>query len=88
MSADLPSSLMREGFGVLATVGGPFVISLLVVGLLVGLVQAATQINDPAVGFLPRMITGLLVAYFTGPWVLERLSRYLAAAFRGMSGHM
>jgi flagellar biosynthesis protein FliQ len=88
MSTDLPSSLMREGFGVLAAVGGPFVISLLVVGLLVGLLQAATQINDPAVGFLPRMITGLLVAYFTGPWVLERLSRYLAAAFRGMSGHM
>jgi flagellar biosynthesis protein FliQ len=88
MSTDLPSSLMREGFGVLAAVGGPFVISLLVVGLLVGLLQAATQINDPAVGFLPRMITGLLVAYFTGPWVLERLSRYLAAAFRGMSGHL
>ena len=88
MSSDLPSSLMREGFGVLAAVGGPFVISLLVVGLLVGLVQAATQINDPAVGFLPRMVTGLLVAYFTGPWVLEKLSHYLAAAFRGMSGHM
>jgi len=88
MSTELPSSLMREGFGVLAAVGGPFVISLLVVGLIVGLLQAATQINDPAVGFLPRMITGLLVAYFTGPWVLERLSRYLAAAFRGMSGHM
>ena len=88
MSTELPSSLMREGFGVLAAVGGPFVISLLVVGLIVGLLQAATQINDPAVGFLPRLITGLLVAYFTGPWVLERLSRYLAAAFRGMSGHM
>jgi flagellar biosynthesis protein FliQ len=88
MSTDLPSSLMREGFGVLAAVGGPFVISLLVVGLLVGLLQAATQINDPAVGFLPRMITGLLVAYFTGPWVLEKLSHYLAAAFRGMSGRM
>jgi len=88
MSADLPSSLMREGFGVLAAVGGPFVISLLVVGFLVGLFQAATQINDPAVGFLPRMVTGMLVAYFTGPWVLEKLSHYLAAAFRGMSGHM
>jgi flagellar biosynthetic protein FliQ len=88
MSTDLPGSLMREGFGVLAAVGGPFVLSLLVVGLVVGLLQAATQINDPAVGFLPRLVTGLLVAYFTGPWVLERLSHYLAAAFRGMSGRM
>jgi flagellar biosynthesis protein FliQ len=88
MSSDLPSSLMREGFAVLATVGGPFVLSLLAVGLLVGLLQAATQINDPAVGFLPKLVTGLLMAYFTGHWVLERLSHFLAAAFRGMSGQM
>ena len=88
MSTDLPSSLMREGFGVLASVGGPFVLALVAVGLLVGLLQAATQINDPAVGFLPKLVTGLLMAYFTGPWILERLSHYLAAAFRGMSGQM
>ena len=88
MSTDLPSSLMREGFGVLASVGGPFVLALLVVGLLVGLLQAATQINDPAMSFLPKLVTGVLMAYFTGPWILERLSHYLAAAFRGMSGQM
>ena len=88
MSGDLPSNLMREGFAVLASVGGPFVLSLLLVGLMVGLLQAATQINDPAVGFLPRMVTGMLIAYFTGPWVLEKLSHYLAAALRGMSGHL
>jgi flagellar biosynthesis protein FliQ len=88
MSSELPANLMREGFGVLAAVGGPFLLSLLVVGLLVGLLQAATQINDPAVGFLPRLMTGLLVAYFTGHWVMERLARYLVAAFQGMSGHM
>jgi flagellar biosynthetic protein FliQ len=74
MSTDLPSTLMREGFGVLAVT--------------VGLLQSATQINDPAVGFLPRLVTGLLVAYLTGHWALERLARYFAAALRGMSGHM
>jgi flagellar biosynthesis protein FliQ len=87
MTSDLPAGLMREGFGVLAAVGGPFVISLLVVGLVVGLLQAATQINDPAVGFLPRLVTGLLVAYFSGHWVMERLSNYFAAALRSMAGH-
>ncbi len=88
MTTDLPPSLMREGFAVIAAVGGPFVIALLVVGLLVGLLQAATQINDPAVGFLPRLVTGLLVAYVSGHWALERLANYLAAALRGMSGRM
>jgi flagellar biosynthesis protein FliQ len=86
MSSDVPSSLMREGFAVIAAVGGPFVFALLIVGFLVGLLQAATQINDPAVGFLPRIVTGLLVAYFAGPWALQRLAHYLEAAFRGMSG--
>jgi flagellar biosynthesis protein FliQ len=88
MSSDLPTSLMREGFGVLAAVGGPFVIALFAVGLLVGILQAATQINDSAVGFLPRLVTGVLVAYFAGPWVMERLAHYLVAAFQGMSGSM
>lgn len=88
MPNELPASLMREGFSVLAAVGGPFVIALLVVGLLMGLLQAATQINDAAVGFLPRLLAGLLVAYFTGHWALERLANYFAAALRGMSGHM
>jgi flagellar biosynthesis protein FliQ len=87
MTSDLPAGLMREGFGVLAAVGGPFVIALLIVGLIVGLLQAATQINDPAVGFLPRLVTGLLVAYFSGHWVMERLSNYFAAALRSMAGH-
>jgi flagellar biosynthesis protein FliQ len=88
MSSDLPASLMREGFAVLAAVGGPFMLALLLVGLLVGLLQSATQINDSAVGFLPRILTGILVAYVSGHWVMERLANYFAAALRGMSGHM
>jgi flagellar biosynthetic protein FliQ len=87
MTSELPAGLMREGFGVLIAVGGPFLLALLVVGLLVGLLQAATQINDPAVGFLPRLVTGLLVAYFSGHWVMERLSNYFAAALRSMAGN-
>ena len=87
MTSDLPAGIMREGFGVLAAVCGPFVIALLVVGLIVGLLQSATQINDPAVGFLPRLVTGLLVAYFSGHWVMERLSNYFAAALRSMAGY-
>jgi flagellar biosynthesis protein FliQ len=88
MSSELPSALMREGFGVMLAVGGPFMLGLVIVGLLVGLLQAATQINDSAIGFLPRLLTGLLIAYVTGHYTMERLSNYFAAALRSMSGHM
>jgi flagellar biosynthetic protein FliQ len=87
MPEELPANLMREGFAVLFAVGGPFMLTLLVVGLLMGLLQAATQINDAAVGFLPRLLAGVLVAYLSGSWAMERLSGFFAAALRGMTGH-
>jgi len=87
MSIDLPSALLREGFALLATVGGPFVGALLVVGLVVGLLQAATQINDPAVGFLPRVMVAVLVAWFAGGWAVERMAQFLAGALQRMAQH-
>ena len=87
MQQDLPSALMREGFAMLATVGGPFVGALLVVGLVVGLLQAATQINDPAVGFLPRIAAAIFVAWFAGGWAIGRMAQFLAGALDRMSQH-
>jgi flagellar biosynthesis protein FliQ len=88
VTAELPVGLLREGFAVLATVGGPFLGALLGVGLLIGLLQAATQINDPAVGFLPRLVTGIVVAWVAGGWAMERLAGYLGLAFQRMSQHL
>jgi len=85
MSTDLPSALLREGFAVLAMVGSPFMGALLVVGLVVGLLQAVTQINDPAIGFLPRLVTIVLVAWFAGGWAVERMAQFVAAALQRMS---
>ena len=85
MNGDLPTSLLRDGFAVLATVGLPMLGALLVVGLVVGVLQAATQINDPAVGFLPRLVAGLLTSWALGGWAVERLARYFASALAHMA---
>jgi flagellar biosynthetic protein FliQ len=85
MGANLPVELLREGFGLLAAIGGPLLGGLLVVGLLIGVVQAATQINDPAVGFLPRLVAGLLGAYLLGGWALERMAGFFASALERMA---
>ena len=82
---DLPTGLMREGFTLLASTAGPFIGGLLVVGLVVGVVQTATQINDPAVGFLPRFGAALLGAWALGHWVLERYAHFLADAMQRMA---
>jgi flagellar biosynthesis protein FliQ len=53
----------------------------------VGVLQAATQINDPAAGFLPRAATAVLVCWLAGPWMAERLAGFLASAVTRMSAH-
>jgi flagellar biosynthetic protein FliQ len=88
MGHDLPITLLREGFGVLASVGAPFLIALAVVGLVVGVVQAATQINDAALSFLPKLATGIAISWMFGSWAVERLAQYLVVAFDRMSQHI
>lgn len=60
---------------------GPLFVLMLGLGLVIGVLQAATQINDAAVGFLPKVFLGGLACLMIGPWMLERLVLILRAAF-------
>lgn len=84
---DMPGALTREGFMLLATTCGPIIGVLLLIGLAVGVFQAATQINDPAVGFLPRFAAAILAVWLLGGWVMERYGTFFAAALHRMSAH-
>ena len=88
MDGNLPGHLVREGIAVIGTVGGPVFAALLVVGLVMGVLQAATQIQDPAVGFLPRLAAGLVVVLLLGGWMLERLANYFVFAMQRISEGM
>jgi flagellar biosynthesis protein FliQ len=86
VSAGLPSALLGEGLVLLLVVGGPLFAVLLVVGIAFGILQAATQVNDPALGFLPRAIAAGVVCIVAGPWMMDRLAGYLAVAIARMAG--
>jgi flagellar biosynthesis protein FliQ len=84
----LPGVLFREGLSLIVAVGGPLFLAMLVAGLVIGVLQAATQVNDPAVSFLPRVAVGGLVLWLAGGWMLERLSGFLAQSITRMAGGM
>ena len=86
--SNLPANLVREGITVLVSVGGPVLGALLVVGMVIGILQAATQINDPAVGFVPRLVAGIAVVAFMGSWILERLAKYFVFALHRIAEGM
>lgn len=85
MSPDALPGLFREGLMTLGIVGGPLFGALLLVSLIVGVAQSVTQIQEPAVGAVPRLLTVVLVVAFAGGWMLERLGAFLRAAIERLA---
>jgi len=75
-----PGGLIREAMVLLAYLGGPIFAVLLLTGLLVGVFQAATQINDPAIGFLIRLGAVGVVCWMLGGWMADRLAAFFMEA--------
>ncbi len=59
----------------------PLLLTSLLVGLLVSLFQAVTQINDATLGFLPKVVTVLLVLYACWPWLAQEMISYTTHIF-------
>lgn len=72
-------SVVREAVLLALVVSGPPLAAALVVGLVVGVLQAATQVQDPAIPVVPRLVAVFLALGASGPWIAARLVRFAAA---------
>jgi flagellar biosynthetic protein FliQ len=81
MTQDSVTSITVHALTVAMKVSLPFLLAGLVVGLLVSIFQAATQIQEMTLTFIPKIIvTGVVIA-FGGPWMLDQLVSYTRAVF-------
>jgi flagellar biosynthetic protein FliQ len=67
----------QQGLYMLLTVSAPVLIVVLLVGLVVSVIQAATQINEATLSFVPKVIATVAVLAFAGPWMMTTLVEYL-----------
>ena len=67
----------QEGLHLLLMVAAPLLLTVLAVGLLVSVFQAATQIHEATLSFVPKMIAAVAVLAVAGPWMLTTLVEYL-----------
>ncbi len=79
-SGDL-STTMREAMIVMLKLGGPLLLVALVVGLIVSLVQAITQINEATLAFVPKAMALGLMLVLLGPFMLATLTDYMHLLF-------
>jgi flagellar biosynthetic protein FliQ len=67
----------QQGLWMLLMVSAPVLIAVLVVGLVVSVFQAATQINEATLSFVPKIVAAVAVLAVAGPWMMTTLVEYL-----------
>ncbi len=67
----------QQGLYLLLMVSAPVLLTVLAVGLLVSIFQAATQIHEATLSFVPKILAAVAVLAVTGPWMLTTLVEYL-----------
>lgn len=76
MTPEVAVDLFREALWLIVLIVGLAVVPSLVVGLIVAMFQAATQINEQTLSFLPRLLVMLLTLIWSGPWLTSQLMEY------------
>jgi flagellar biosynthetic protein FliQ len=89
MNPDLVVNLVQQALQTTILVAAPLLLAALVTGLIVSVFQAATQINEMTLSFIPKLLAIFAVAALAGPWMLGLLvdfTRRLYTAIPGMIG--
>lgn len=76
MSETDAAGAIREAMWLLVKLGGPLMVAALVVGLLVSLLQAVTQINEPTLVFLPKLVVMGVAVVVLGPFMTGQLTTF------------
>jgi flagellar biosynthetic protein FliQ len=78
--------LGQQGLYMLLLVSAPILLAVLVVGLVVSIFQAATQINEATLSFVPKIIAAVAVLAVMGPWMMSTLVDYLRGMLLSIPG--
>jgi flagellar biosynthetic protein FliQ len=82
-----PETVMNVGRQTLEVIGllaGPLLISSLIVGLIIAMFQAATQINEMTLTFIPKLITVAAVLMIAGPWLLQNMVSFTVRLYQSI----
>ena len=77
MDAQQAFHLGQQGLYMLLMVSAPILLTVLLVGLVVSILQAATQINEATLSFVPKVVAAVAVLAVAGPWMLTQLVDYI-----------
>ena len=86
MNSTAVINLMSEALQLTLLVSAPLLLTALIVGLVVSVFQAATQINEMTLSFIPKLVGVFVAIVICGPWILQLLIDYTQRLFSGIPG--
>ena len=81
MTPETVMSIAYQAMMVTLYLGAPLLLSALLIGLLVSLFQAATQINEMTLSFIPKILAVFAVLVLAGPWLLQLIITFTRELF-------
>lgn len=84
MTPELAINIVQNAFYMLIIVSAPVLLVALLVGLLVSILQAATQINEMTLTFIPKLLAMFVTLVVAGPWMVNTLIDYTVRLFQSI----
>ena len=81
MTPEVAVDLFRDALWLTTLMVAVLVVPSLLVGLLVAMFQAATQINEQTLSFLPRLLVMLVTLIVVGPWLVQKFMEYMLSLY-------
>lgn len=81
MTPDSVMELGQRALQITVMLSAPILLSALAIGLLVAMFQAATQINEMTLSFVPKLLVTVIVLAVAGPWMLELIITFTRQTF-------
>ncbi|CNC28459.1 flagellar biosynthesis protein FliQ [Yersinia similis] len=82
MTIDIAGDIIAMGLHLVLMISIVAIVPSLLIGLLVSIFQATTQINEQTLSFLPRLVMTMLVLIFAGKWMMTKLSDFTVNIFQ------
>jgi len=86
MTSQAVLSIGQQALEITLLISAPMLVTALVVGLVVSVLQAATQINEMTLSFIPKLVAMFVALVVTGPWMLATFVDYVQRLLVGIPG--
>ncbi|WML52012.1 flagellar biosynthesis protein FliQ [Neobacillus sp. PS3-12] len=85
MSSEMIIRIAEQGIYTVLMVSGPLILLALVVGLIISIFQATTQIQEQTLAFVPKIVAVLVGLIIFGPWMLSHMLSYANEIFSNLT---